>query len=128
MGYLTKGMVNTWTRNSLQTMFFFYFFDFLKDFFTPIQIAGNWTYEQIKVPALFVAASSACLVSYPFGVLSKYMCEIHPLDKNGAHPYRNNYRVAMRELWYQHNFTALFPGFSKQYYWRTMSWMFVVSL
>lgn len=123
--YLTRGIINTWMRNSLQTAFFFYIFDFMKDFLHPIQIAGQWTYEQIKIPSLFIGASAACVVSYPFGVLSKFMCEMQPVDKNGGHAYRHNYRVAMRELWFQHDFGALFPGFSRTYYWRTMSWMMV---
>jgi len=121
--YLTRGILNTWLRNSLQTMFFFYWFDFFKDTFWPLQIAGGYSNEQIKGPALVAAATIACAVSYPLGVMSKFYAEFTPLKKDGSHPFQWIYRVAMIDLWYQHNLTALFPGFSRHYYWRTMPWM-----
>jgi len=124
--YMSRGMINTFARNSLQTMFFFYFFDFWKDFFHPLVITNSdWPYEIIKASGLFVGASVGCVASYPFGVLSKQLCELSALQKDGSHPMSKNYRIAMRDLWFTHNVSALYPGFSRVYYWRTMPWMFV---
>jgi len=122
---MTRGLANTFTRNFLQTSFFFYFYDFWRDTFWAAQNGGDWSNEMVKTSGLFFGATVGCAASYPYGVLAKRMADVSPNLKDGSHPHSRNYRIAIRDLWYSSNFSGLWIGFSRFYYWRTMPWMFV---
>lgn len=123
--YLARGVLPTWTRNAMQTMFFFYFYDFYKDFTWVLEVSNDHPHELTKIFGLLFAASIGSAASYPLGVRAKNVAEFQPIEKNGKHPFDRNYRLAMKAMWYQDYFAGMWNGFSKNYYWRTMPWMFV---